>query len=143
MTDRPLNFKKYPLIPAIIILGIAGFNGFHLLQSLPLGTQPRTSHNQLLLQTPGLEYLDFRPFLNQTTQAGFLTDKPMNPENNDGQFLAAQYILAPTRLELNNPQNSMFLIDATSLPAAMRMLKDVHASPVYVNPYGKVLAHKP
>ena len=91
---------------------------------------------------PGCEFLDFKPKLAPLKIVGFFTDKDMSSERNDGQFLAAQYTLAPVILDLNNPRHRLVILDYTSFIAAFEKIRAINARPVYVNGYGKILAER-
>ena len=88
---------------------------------------------------PGTEYNDFKSVLAEIPRIGFLTDKDMSPERNDGQFLAAQYILAPTILDLNNPNYTYVLLDCTNLLETQELIHRYDLQIVYMNKYGKTL----
>ena len=91
---------------------------------------------------PGIEYIDFKPLLKGIHRVGFLTNKNTSAEHNDGQFLKAQYMLAPVVLELRDENQSLLVIDPTSLIPAFDIMQRLNAVPILVNPYGKVLAQR-
>lgn len=92
---------------------------------------------------PGIEFKEFQDDLNKVKKAGFLTDKDMSPEKNDGQFLAAQYILSPTVLDLNNPNHTFAVLDYTNTEIAHKKIKSLGAIVIAVSPYGKILVKNP
>ena len=94
------------------------------------------------IQYPGYEFQDLRQKLPAVRRAGFLTDKDMSPERNDGQFLAAQFIFAPAVLDLNNPHHEFLILDYTSLPAALDAMKKNDIRTLYINGYGKILGRR-
>lgn len=91
---------------------------------------------------PGLQFADFKDALKGIRQAGFVTNKELSSENNDGQFLMAQYMLAPTVLELNASNNKYNILDCTSETHIVYALKSLGAAPLKINKYGKMLAVK-
>jgi len=91
---------------------------------------------------PGHEHLDFKDFLGGAKEIGFLTDKDMSAEKNDGQFLKAQYALAPLLLDLNNPNHEFLIIDPTSIFSALEINQDLKADFVHVNGFNKILAQR-
>ena len=91
---------------------------------------------------PGLQFADFKDALKNIRQAGFVTNKDLSSENNDGQFLMAQYILAPTVLELNASNNKYNILDCTSETRILYALRSLGATPLKINKYGKILTVK-
>ena len=94
------------------------------------------------VQEPGIEFKEFIKELKGVKKIGFLTDKDMSPERNDGQFLAAQYMLSPIILDLNNPNCEFIIFDYTSMAEAYKKIKEIGAVLMYANRYGKILAKK-
>jgi hypothetical protein len=91
---------------------------------------------------PGTQYVDFKKELQGVPMAGFLTDGNETIEGNDGQFMLAQYILAPTVLDLDNPNHRYSIIDCSTPEKALGILKVINAKPVHVNAFGKILAER-
>ena len=91
---------------------------------------------------PGEEFIEFRPYLAGITTIGFLTNKSITAEKNDGQFLKAQYILSPVVLDLQNSGYRFLLLDCTNLVIAFDTMQKINAVPILVNRYGKVLAER-
>ncbi|OGX08946.1 MAG: hypothetical protein A2Z88_07585 [Omnitrophica WOR_2 bacterium GWA2_47_8] len=94
------------------------------------------------VQEPGYEFTELKLKLKDTGRVGFITDKDMSPEGNDGKFLEAQYILAPMVLELGNSANRFTIVDSSNLTRGLAMAENIGAVPVHVTPYGKILAEK-
>ncbi len=133
-------------LPVVFILFIILTNALtifkHCREASPKFTARTSLPGAAESQEPGMEFESFRNFLKDVPKIDFLTDKPMAAENNDGQFLGAQYILVPVFLELNGHDNKMVLIDATSTFAGKQMLQDIKAQALSVNAYGKILAER-
>lgn len=91
---------------------------------------------------PGREFNDFQQPLDGITKAGFLTDKDMSPEKNDGMFLKAQYALAPLVLELGNAQHTYLILDYQNYLSALEAMQRYDAVPLAMNSYGKILAQR-
>ena len=91
---------------------------------------------------PGFEFAGFKEKLSGLKRVGFLTNKDMSPERNDGQFLGAQYMLAPVVLDLGNPRYRWVILDCTSLIPAFDMMQEIKAAPIDVNEHSKVLAER-
>ena len=121
------------------ILAIATVNCLFALKDLSLAAARQSQRN---IKYPGYEFGDLKQKLPAVRKAGFLTDKDMSPERNDGQFLAAQFIFAPIMLELNNPHHEFIILDYTSLQAALDAMKKDNIHTVYINGHGKILGRK-
>jgi len=91
---------------------------------------------------PGSQYADFQEILHGVKEAGFLTNKDTSPEKNEGEFLQAQYFLAPTILDLNNADHQFVILDYTSPVYLNYVLKKINAVPIKDNEYQKILAQK-
>ena len=103
-------------------------------------TLSQLSHRKFL--EPGYEFVNFKSFLKGVKEVGFVTDKDMSPEKNDGQFLMAQHALAPIILDLNNPNHEFIIIDSTSLIVALDMNQRLNAHFIQVNEFSKILAQR-
>lgn len=126
------------IIFSLCVLTITLFNSFFLLKKcyhiISFG-------NKAFYVNPGREFSDFQKALQDIEHVGFLTNKDMSSERNDGQFLAAQYILAPTILNLGCLER-LIILDYTNPELAMKKITEINAVPVYTNPYGKILAQR-
>ncbi|MCA9408939.1 MAG: hypothetical protein KC733_09635 [Candidatus Omnitrophica bacterium] len=91
---------------------------------------------------PGAQFEEFIPYLKGIKKAGFLTNKGMGAEDNDGHYLQAQYLLAPTILDLNNSNYKLNLLDYTNQIYIFYMLKNLKAKPIKDNIWGKVLTQR-
>jgi hypothetical protein len=94
----------------------------------------------IIYYEPGHQFADLREKLENTRSVGFITDKDMSSENNDGQFLRAQFMLAPLILDLNNHRHPWLILDCTNTFKAFFIMKEINARLVYINPYGIILA---
>ena len=131
--------KKIQTTIVFIFLLIASFNA-----SSTYRTYQRLRAHPVLTADPGFEFSDLAPFLADQPTIGYFTDLDFSSESlTTKNFLAAQYKLAPVALEVDNSRPPLILIDASSPEAAFKLMKRLGAEPVYLNPYGKLLAHKP
>jgi hypothetical protein len=88
----------------------------------------------------GIQFADFIPLLKGETKIGYITNKDLSSESNDGQFLQAQYALAPIVLDLNGKSNKFNIIDCTDQRSIMYALQQTNSIPVKLNQYGKILS---
>ena len=91
---------------------------------------------------PGFQYFDLKDKLKDETAVGFLSDITPTPEDNDGQFMMAQYMLAPVLLDLSNPGHKINIINAPTPDSAKAILSIIRAKPTYINPFGKIISER-
>lgn len=127
------------ILTAVLITGLLLHN---LLDIARLYTKISQLNKDLIFNPPGREFTGFRERLAGIEKAGFLTDKNMSPEKNDGLFLMAQYALAPVMLDLGGTGHSHTILDCTNYFHALDLMKEADAAPVYTNDFGKILAVK-
>ncbi len=90
---------------------------------------------------PGSRYADLKPFLANQKTVGYMTDRPLSPADMSVRnFLSAQYQLAPAILEDQHPDQKMVIIDGSQPSVAMKLLREYNLAPVYVNPWGIIVA---
>ena len=133
--------KKIFCLQSLILFAsacILGVNGFYLYAH----TQTRLIDPNLAFVEHGWQFADFRDKLKGVRTIGFLTNKDMSSEKNDGEFLQAQYILAPTVLEINNTAHPLQLMDYTDQVFVFYMLKQLNAVVIHDNAFNKVLCKK-
>ena len=133
------HFFKFKTLFLLLAFLVAGHNFLSLLKTLSLSLAKQKYQTFL---EPGYEFADFRNKLSGVKRVGFLTNKDMSSEKNDGQFLAAQYILAPIILDLDNTSAQFVIMDSTSLIPSFDFMRKLHIEPIHINEYGKVLARK-
>lgn len=90
---------------------------------------------------PGFAFNNLKQNLKPFKTVGFLTSKDMSSEDNDGEFLMAQYALAPISLDLNTVRK-VNIISPTSKKDLMAILKKNNLRPLSVNKHGKTIAVK-
>jgi len=106
------------------------------------GVMAQIRREKALLVEPGIQYSEFKEMLKGVRIAGFLTDGNEKPDNNDGQLMLAQYMLAPTILDLDNSNHRYNILSCSTPQAAVGILKIINAKPLGVNIYGKIIAEK-
>jgi hypothetical protein len=92
---------------------------------------------------PGIEFEGLKESLRNIPVAGFISDKNQSSENNDGRFMMAQYMLAPTVLDLQNTNHQYLILDLSTPQAAEYFLKKFNAKPIAMTVFGKILCLKP
>jgi len=136
---KKLAYHPWRKIPLIIVIALTFVNFSSLFRAYREALiQIRTN----VILEPGTEFADFKDKISGAKIVGFLTDKDMSSERNDGQFLGAQYMLAPMILDLNNPYHEFLILDYIDLSYSFEKIKELNAIYLYTNKYGKSLAKK-
>ena len=128
------TMKKIPILLLLSLLVIASnlfYMGLNLFLTL---SRPPVEHPE-----PGIQFLGIKEKLKAGLTVGYLTNRDLSPEKNDQEFLQAQYMLAPTILDVNNPRHEFNILDFTDLKYTVYAVKTLHLKPIY-DQFGKVLA---
>ena len=72
---------------------------------------------------------------------GYYTDKSLDVNQNAAEFAQAQYVLAPTILDLNNLNHEYILLDCSAEDIAFEKIKEIHAIP-FKKRLGLILAKR-
>ena len=91
---------------------------------------------------PASPFAAFQKPLAGVKEVGYLTNKDMSEEHNDGLYLMGQYALAPTVLRLNDVNATYNILDYTKPVYAVFTLRKLNAVPVATSPYGLMLIKK-
>lgn len=129
--------KIYSCIPILLSLIIVGINLFYMGVHTSLAYKKSKS---VPYYEPGAQFYDFRDQLKGVKKMGYLTNKDLSPEKNDGNFLQAQYIFAPTILDLNNSNYRFNLLDYSNQIYVFYKIKELNPIRYVDNEYGLVLA---
>ena len=127
-------FSVKNLISCLAIAFI-GLNLFYLWANLMV--KLRLKDTKIL--EPGTQFVMFKEKLAGLREIGYLTNKDMSEEHNDGEFLQAQYMLAPVILRLNQPARTLNILDYKNPVFAVFQMENLNAKPLVTSPYGKVL----
>jgi hypothetical protein len=92
----------------------------------------------------GDQFKEIAPLFAHVRQAGYYTDKNLDQDLRAmAQFEQAQYILAPTILDLNNTQHSLVIFDCSTPVVAVQKITELGLKPVRINNFGVILAFNP
>ena len=130
-----LKFNEKNKIWTILILALIVSNTFFL--GVNAFNKYRTRYP--VYYEPGYQFINFKDKLKNIKRAGYLTNKDMNRQINDQFFLQAQYFLAPTIFELNNPAHEYSILDYQEQIFVFYMVKKLNASPLVDSYYGQTL----
>src|SRR6185436_11011443 len=132
----PAKFKiSLQLILTLLIVALVGLNLVYAVINVISKTV-----NRKPIYAPGAQFEDIKKIVKNEKTIGYLTNRDITPEKNDQEFLQAQYILAPTILDLNNDNYRLLILDFTNPTFMLYKLKEIQAKPVYSNIYNKVVA---
>jgi len=133
------TFKQFGIVNILILLltiFLIGHSSFYLfiyiIQKL---NDPKPTFVE-----PGYQFANFITELRGVKTAGFLTNKKLSREHNDGEFLQAQYLFAPTLLELHQTDHRYIIMDYTDQVFAFYMLDKLKAKPLDHTGFSKILA---
>lgn len=123
----------------IIFIGLISWN-IILLTQQTIKQASSLNHPQI---EPGTEFEGLKESLHNIPVAGYLSDKIQSSENNDGRFMMAQYMLAPTVLDLQNMDHQYLVLDCSTPQAVQYFLTKLKAKPIAMTIFGKILCVKP
>ncbi|VAX37608.1 hypothetical protein MNBD_UNCLBAC01-1634 [hydrothermal vent metagenome] len=130
-----LNLKAPIIFLSIGLIGYSGFFLFVYIMSQVIGQKEPPLE-------PGSQFAHFAEHLEGQTHIGFLTDKDMSAENNDGFFSQTQYILAPVIVELNVPKHEYSVVDYTNYKHLLYTMRLLKAKRIAHNEYGQALVQR-
>ncbi len=136
MKNKKIPYLSKFLIGALVILIVSNL----VLNFISIMAQITTVANRSV--EPGFQYFDLKEKLEDYDIVGFLSETTPTPEDNDGRFMMAQYILAPILLDLNNPAHHINIIDASTPQKAGSILSIIKGKPIYINPFGKIIVER-
>lgn len=90
----------------------------------------------------GSQFSGLKQILKGVPYVGYYTDKDFSKTQNAALFAEAQYVLAPSILDLNNTNHDFVIFDCTDKDTALRKIGEINAVPLKRNPFGAILARK-
>ncbi len=90
----------------------------------------------------GLKFAGLKEMFRNVPFAGYYTDRNLNEKTNAAEFAQAQYVLAPTILELNHTGHEWTFFDCASEEKAAAKIREIGAEPVKRNAFGIVITRK-
>ena len=130
-------------MPKVILIALilcTAFNGASLsLQILNHQLKP----SQAPLHTLGDRFKGLETVFTHQRVVGYYTDKNIEDALVVAQYEQAQYLLAPTVLDINHTDHPFVIFDCSSPEVAIRTIKDLGLQPIKANNLGIVLAINP
>lgn len=130
------------LIAAVLVQNVAGFGDLYIGLSEEInrinGLSKVLSHQKIGYQFRGLE-----EFTKGIDRIGYYSDENLElNEHAHKLFAHAQYVLAPTVLELDNMDHDFVLVVCSNERNALHKLKQLNALPLRANKFGMILARR-
>ena len=130
------------LISAVLVQNVAGFGELYIGLSEEInrinGLSKVLSHQKIGYQFSGLE-----EFTSGIDRIGYYSDDNLElNEHAHKLFAHAQYVLAPTVLELDNMDHEFVLLVCSNPKSAGIKLKQLNALPLRANKFGMILARR-
>ncbi len=91
----------------------------------------------------GIKFSGLNEILKNEARVGYITDLDINETPNLVEFQQAQFMLAPTILELNKTTSRFFIVNCSNDAAAIQKLMELRAQPLKRNQFGVILAQNP
>ena len=88
---------------------------------------------------PGYQFLEFRPYLENIKTIGYITQKSLERESNDGIYLQAQYFLAPTIIKQGEWPGTYNIIDSEDINFLIEQFRATNSRRIANNLYGQAL----
>ena len=114
----------------------------NLTQSLQDIIQEKAKRQKVPFFFAGYKFYCLEKVFKDIKYAGYYTDKNLDEPVDAAQFAQAQYILAPTILDLNNTSHTFIIFDCTNEELALTRIKEIGAVPIKRSPFGLILARK-
>lgn len=137
-TKKPFQLNLTTLIAALGICLVSA--NFFFLNVYTIRKHAEDAKYSGPYPEPGSQFANFKNLIsNQTKSIGYITDKSMSREKNDGTFLQAQYYLAPVILKLQDENQPLFILDSTDIDYIIKTIRRLNAKRLSSNEYGQAL----
>lgn len=117
-----------------------------LLSTISLGARTinqLTHPSTMPLHSLSAQFEGLQKVFANVPRAGYYSDKNMDIPIAIAQFEQAQFMLAPTVLELNNTSYPLIIFDCTTPQIALAKIKELKLTPISASNTGIILAANP
>jgi hypothetical protein len=128
---------KWVLFIALILTA-----AFDLLEAYGQAIHQLGDRTTIPLHSLGFQFIGLENVFKDVRTIGYYTDKDLDNPLSVAQYEQAQYMLAPTVLDLNHTPWHWAIFDCTSPQAAMEAVKRLGFTPLKAN-RGIILAYNP
>ena len=115
---------------------------FNLYQAYAQAISQLHDRQTIPLHSLGYQFIGLENVFKNIRTVGYYTDKNLDNPVSIAQFEQAQYMLAPTVLDLNHTQYRWVIFDCTSPKVAMEAIQRLKLIPVKAN-HVIILAYNP
>jgi hypothetical protein len=123
---------------ALLLLAVL----FNLYQAYAQALVQLQDHKTIPLHSLGYQFIGLEKVFKNVRTVGYYTDKNLDNPLNIAQYEQAQYMLAPTVLDLNQTRYHWIILDCTSPQAAMEAVRRLKLVPAKAH-NGIILALNP
>ena len=131
--------QKFKITFFICLILAAAFNLLTSYGQAIFQLQDRTT---IPLHSLGFQFMGLEKVFKDVRTVGYYTDKDLDSPLAIAQFEQAQYMLAPTVLDLNHTEYHWIILDCTSPQVAMETIKRLGLTPLKTR-NGIILAFNP
>ncbi len=131
--------RKLKIIFIISVVLVAAFN---LLSSYAQAIFQLADRKTIPLHSLGFQFIGLENIFKDERVVGYYTDKDLKEPLAIAQFEQAQYMLAPTVLDLDHTHYRWVIVDCTSLQAAMEAIRRLGLTPLKAH-NNIILAYNP
>ena len=131
--------QKFKITFFICLILAAAFN---LLTSYGQAISQLQDRTTVPLHSLGFQFMGLENIFKDVRTVGYYTDKDLDSPLAIAQFEQAQYMLAPTILDLNHTEYHWIILDCTSSQVAMETIKRLGLTPLKTR-NGIILAFNP
>ncbi len=124
----------------VIVLGLAA--GLNLFQAYAQALHQLQDRTTIPLHSLSYPFMGLEHVFKGVRSVGYYTDKDLDNPITIAQYEQAQYVLAPTVLDLNHTPYHWAIFDCTSPQAAISAMKSLGFTPLKIN-HGLILAFNP
>lgn len=141
----PTHWSQWVFTVLVAAVLVQNFNGWgeHYIGLIEEMQRIKGLKKVLAHQKIGYQFRGLEEFTQGIDRIGYYSDE--NIELNDHAhklFAHAQFILAPTILELDNMEHEYILLVCSNEKNAMHKLKQLRALPLRANKFGMILARR-
>ena len=126
----------------IFIIGLILAAVFNLFTAYTQAIAELLDRKSVPLHSLGFQFMELEDVFKGVRTVGYYTDKDLANPLAIAQFEQAQYMLAPTVLDLNQTQYHWVIFDCTSPQVAMKDIQQLGFTPLKIN-HGIILAFNP
>jgi len=139
---RLINTLPGLRLPLILTIA-AGLLAINLVQTFQTVRTLQTKRRIRPYTFAGDQFFPVKDFLKNERRVGYWSDRSLDDRQTAALFAQAQYVLAPSILELNSTDLPFVIFDCRDKTKQITIIRDLGLNPLKVSPSGLVLAENP